>query len=370
MTRARSTLVSLSDTPWYHVVCRCVRRAFLCGDDALTGKNHDHRRAWIVDRVKQLAGVFAIDVAAYAVMSNHYHLVLRVDAARARGWSNEEVLRRWTQLFDGPKLVQTRLLDQAEALDAASLARVEEWAETYRARLMDISWFMRVLNETIARQANAEDKVTGRFWEGRFKSQALLDEQAILTAMAYVDLNPIRAKMAETPEASAHTSVAERMADLKPTGKAPARRASPQNAAKTPDDRGNPAVAGATSILTLRRETHLAQLPLQPLLPFDATNRLRAAIPFAFEDYLDLVETTGRSLHPNKRGLIHERVPRLLHRLAIDPERFIECATGMMKQFGSAVGAPAHLTELCAQRQVKYLRGIQAARKAFEPKAA
>ena len=198
MTRPRSSLVSLSDTPWYHVVCRCVRRAFLCGDDALTGKNHDHRRAWIVDRVKQLAGVFAIDVAAYAVMSNHYHLVLRVDAARARGWSNEEVLRRWTQLFDGPKLVQTRLSDQADALDAASLARVEEWAETYRARLMDISWFMRVLNETIARQANAEDKVTGRFWEGRFKSQALLDEQAILTAMTYVDLNPIRAAMAET----------------------------------------------------------------------------------------------------------------------------------------------------------------------------
>lgn len=375
MTRARSTLVSLSDTPWYHVVCRCVRRAFLCGDDAFTGKNHDHRRAWIVDRVKQLAGVFAIDVAAYAVMSNHYHLVLRVDAERARGWSNEEVLRRWTQLFDGPKLVQTRLSDQAEALDEASLARVDEWAETYRARLMDISWFMRVLNETIARQANAEDKVTGRFWEGRFKSQALLDEQAILTAMAYVDLNPIRAKMVETPEASAHTSVAERMADLKPAGKASARHARRgrpgENAARMPVDREKPAATpSVTSLLTLRRETHLAQLPLQPLLPFDATSRLRAAIPFAFEDYLDLVETTGRSLHPNKRGLINERVPELLQRLAIDPERFIECATGMMKQFGSAIGAPAHLTELCAVRQVKYLRGIQAARKAFEQKAA
>jgi REP element-mobilizing transposase RayT len=370
MTRPRSTLVSLSDTPWYHVVNRCVRRAFLCGKDDHSGVSYDHRRGWIVDRVKQLAGVFAIDVAAYAVMSNHYHLVLRIDDDRAKGWSKEEVLRRWTQLFDGPKLVQTRLSDQAETLDDASLARVDEWAETYRARLMDISWFMRVLNETIARQANAEDKVTGRFWEGRFKSQALLDEQAILTAMAYVDLNPIRAKIAETPEASVHTSVAERMAELKPTGKAPARRASPQNAAKTPDDRGNPTVAGATSILTLRRETHLATLPLQPLMPFDATNRLRAAIPFAFEDYLDLVETTGRSLHPNKRGLIHERVPRLLQRLAIDPERFIECATGMMKQFGCAIGAPAHLTELCAARQVKYLRGIQAARKAFEQKAA
>ena len=201
MTRPRSTLVSLSDTPWYHVVNRCVRRAFLCGKDDHSGVSYDHRRGWIVDRVKQLAGVFAIDVAAYAVMSNHYHLVLRIDDDRAKGWSKEEVLRRWTQLFDGPKLVQTRLSDQAETLDDASLARVDEWAETYRARLMDISWFMRVLNETIARQANAEDKVTGRFWEGRFKSQALLDEQAILTAMAYVDLNPIRAKMAETEPA-------------------------------------------------------------------------------------------------------------------------------------------------------------------------
>lgn len=227
MTRARSSLVSLSDTPWYHVVSRCVRRAFLCGEDRLTGQNFEHRRGWIVDRVKQLAGVFAIDVAAYAVMSNHYHLVLRVDAERARAWSREEVLRRWTQLFDGPKLVQTRLSDPADTLDAASLQRVDEWAETYRRRLMDISWFMRVLNETVARQANAEDKVTGRFWEGRFKSQALLDEQAILTAMAYVDLNPIRAKMAETPEDSGHTSVAERMADLSPAGKAPARRARP-----------------------------------------------------------------------------------------------------------------------------------------------
>ena len=126
MTKPRSSLVSLADTPWYHVVNRCVRRAFLCGDDAVTGKNHDHRRAWIVDRVKQLAGVFAIDVAAYAVMSNHYHLVLRVDAERAQGWNNEEVLRRWTQLFDGPKLIQTRLSDPADTLDAASQQRVDE----------------------------------------------------------------------------------------------------------------------------------------------------------------------------------------------------------------------------------------------------
>ena len=82
MTRARSTLVSVSDTPWYHVVCRCVRSAFLCGTDAYSGKSFEHRRGWLVERVKQLAGVFAIDVAAYAVLSNHYHLVVRIDAER------------------------------------------------------------------------------------------------------------------------------------------------------------------------------------------------------------------------------------------------------------------------------------------------
>lgn len=362
MTRPRATLVSLSDTPWYHVVNRCVRRAFLCGDDAVTGKSYEHRRGWIVDRVKQLAGVFAIDVAAYAVMSNHYHLVLRVDAERAQAWSREEVLRRWTQLFDGPVLVQRLLAGQGEEMDQATSSAIDEWTETYRSRLCDLSWFMRVLNETVARQANAEDNCTGRFWEGRFKSQALLDEQAVLTAMVYVDLNPIRAKMAETPEASDHTSVAERMAELKPKAKRPKKAVQKPAASNLPP--------GVASILALRHETHLAALPLQPLMVFDGTSRLRAAIPFAFEDYLDLVETAGRSLHPDKRGLIAVRVPKLLQRLEIDPERFIDCATDLMKRFGSAVGAPAHLTELCAQRQVKYLRGIHAARGAFGQKAA
>ena len=366
MTRPRSTVVSVADTPWYHVVSRCVRRAFLCGSDAHSGQCFEHRRGWIVERVKQLAGVFAIDIAAYAVMSNHYHLVLRIDAERARAWSRDEVLRRWTQLFDGPLAVQRLLARKGDELDAATQRAIDAWTETYRARLCDLSWFMRVLNETIARKANAEDDVTGRFWEGRFKSQALLDEQAILAAMVYVDLNPIRAKMAETPEDSEHTAVAERIAALKPT---PCAESGLASAAKARSPAAQPGAA-PIAVMALKCEPHLAPLPLQPLMPFDPTARLRAAIPFAFDDYLELVESTGRCIRPDKRGAIARKTPALLHRLNIEPDRFIDCATKLMQQFGSAVGAPAHLTALCAARQVKYLRGVGAAKRVFEGRTA
>jgi len=217
-----------------------------------------------------------------------------------------------------------------------------------------------------ARWANAEDDVTGRFWEGRFKSQALLDEQAILAAMAYVDLNPIRADMAETPEDSEHTSVAERIAALRPDR-------CPEPRPARPAEQITPTVPTATApiaVLALKCEAHLAPLPLQPLMPFDPTARLRAAIPFAFDDYLELVESTGRCIRPDKRGAISDHTPALLRRLNIEPDRFIDCATKLMQQFGSAVGAPAHLTALCATRQVKYLRGMAAAKGAFERRAA
>ncbi|MGM0703836.1 MAG: transposase [Pseudomonadota bacterium] len=354
MTQPRAALVSLDATPWYHLVNRCVRRAFLCGTDAASGCCYEHRRGWIADRLHQLAGVFAIDVAAYAVMSNHYHLVVRVDVPRAAEWSDDEVLRRWTSLFTGPLLVRQYLESGGEGMSPGIRQAVAQWAASYRERLADVSWFMRVLNESIARQANAEDGVKGRFWEGRFKSQALLDEAAILSAMAYVDLNPIRAGIAETPEGSEHTSVAERIAALGPeaehTGPAEKDEAAPPAAANVP--------------------AWCDVLPFQPLMPFDATAQLPNAIPFSLEDYLELVETTGRCQRPDKRGAMGERVPKLLERLNIEPETFIATSTTLLKRFGSAVGTPASLTARCAARQARHLRGMRAAREVFERRVA
>ena len=170
MGYARKSLVSLSDTPYYHVVARCVRRAWLWGFDEYAGKDYSHRKDWVLERLAQLASIFTIDVCAYAVMSNHYHLVLYVDQLRAQELSEREIAERWTQLFGTPLAVSRYMSgDASEAESDLARSMISLW----RSRLHDISWFMKCLNEHLARRANAEDRCTGKFWEGRFKSQTL-----------------------------------------------------------------------------------------------------------------------------------------------------------------------------------------------------
>jgi putative transposase len=268
MPQPRNRQVSLEDTPYYHCISRCVRRAFLCGKDSHTGFDFEHRRQWIVDRIKLLCSVFAVDLCAYAVMNNHYHIVLRIDVDAINQWSDQEVARRWMRIFSGPSLMH-QYPGNAD-LTESELEYVTDLFDTWRHRLCDLSWFMRCLNEPIARMANAEDHCTGRFWEGRFKSQALLDARAVLACMAYVDLNPIRAAMARTPEQSDYTSIQERILQ-------------PENSC---------------------------------LRPFAEPDDV--GIPFGLKDYLELVDWGGREIKQNKRGYIPVHTPPILTRLKMD----------------------------------------------------
>ncbi|MEJ2613296.1 MAG: transposase, partial [Candidatus Thiodiazotropha sp.] len=110
MPKPRKALISLEATPYYHCVSRCVRRAFLCGKDKFTGKSFEHRREWIQTRLIELAGIFAIDLVGYAVMSNHVHTLLFIDQKTAESWEPQEVVKRWHRLFKG-SLLSHRFLD-------------------------------------------------------------------------------------------------------------------------------------------------------------------------------------------------------------------------------------------------------------------
>jgi len=112
MTTARKQLISLVDTPYYHCISRCVRRAFLCGKDKNTGQNFEHRRGWVEDKLLALSETFAIDVCAYAIMSNHTHMVLFIDEDTAKAWSTKEVLERWHKLLKGTLITRQYCRDE------------------------------------------------------------------------------------------------------------------------------------------------------------------------------------------------------------------------------------------------------------------
>ena len=315
MPTPRKALVSLEDTPYYHCVSRCVRKAFLCGVDRYTGQSYEHRRSWVEHRLLELAAVFAIDICAYVVMSNHLHLVLRVDADLVRSWSDIEVVSQWQKLFKGDSLNHDFI--KGETLESYQQTIINKRVKEYRIRLMDISWFMRTLNEPIARKANAEDKCKGRFWEGRFKSQALLDETAVLACMAYVDLNPIRAKIAKTPATSDFTSIQRRI-------KAAMKGEQPTS-----------------------------------LLPFVGSERkdMAKGLMFNAKDYLQLVDDTGRIIRSDKRGSISENSQHLLDRLNIPQENWLKITSEFTKLFKGAVGTLQELDAYCAHSERKRRQG-------------
>ncbi len=197
MTKPRSQLISNNDTPYYHITSRCVRGAFLCGQDSLTQRNYDHRRQWIEDRIRLLSALFSIEIYAYAIMSNHLHLILKAIPDEVKNWTDREVIRRWLSLFRGPLVIHQHL--NGEQTSNAENETISALIELWRSRLTDISWFMKCLREPIARQANREDQCKGHFWEAKSRSHTLLDEEALTTVMTDVELNPVRTAFAKTP---------------------------------------------------------------------------------------------------------------------------------------------------------------------------
>lgn len=314
MTRPRSQLVTPGAQGTFHCVQRCVRRAFLCGTETYTGQSFEHRKDWVETRIRLVGECFAVAIHAYAIMSNHLHLVLQIDPAVVAQWSDGEVAARWLRLFPPREKTEAAFEFKRQRL-LADADRIV----TIRTRLANLSWLMRCLVEPIARRANREDNCKGRFWEGRYKCQMLCDDRAVLAAMTYVDLNPIRAGLTNRLETSAHTSARERMTKA---------RATPSTMSES----------------------------LKPVV-----GDLCPALPLSAADYLQLLDWTGRAIAPGKRGRIAHDAPAILSLIDRDAKRWTARVEGFGSGWARAAGSADDLIALAQRIGQRWLKGIRLA---------
>ncbi|WP_196140887.1 transposase [Aliikangiella sp. G2MR2-5] len=323
MAIPRKYLVDSESVGFYHCISRCVRRAYLCGDDPVSGRNCDHRKVWLEKRMLELADIFCVSLYAYAIMDNHYHLVLKVAPKGAEKLTDEQVAECWLKAYPGrldkPENLKLReLKKQAIMTDRTKLAK-------YRKRLGKLSWFMARLNEPLAKQSNLEDCVNGRFWESRYQSIPLLDETSVLACMAYVDLNPIRAGITQELEASLHTSIKKRIDKLR------------------------------TSTIQMN----------EPLVPMNKSID-ESLYSFNLNDYLALVEWTGRSIvHPNK-AVVPLHISSIFRRLNLQQDNWLNQIQRLCHGKPTMMGSIDKLRNKAKAIKKRWVKGIGQARLLYQ----
>lgn len=344
-----------------HCYSRCVRRAYLCGIDQETTQNFDYRKAWIQSRLEFLASIFAIDILGFAVMDNHFHLICRTRPDISQSWDDQEVAKRWYRLFpkrrttDGQPASPSKV-ELDEVLSQPATQKHTNRADQLRTNLQCISWLMKSICEYIAKRANREDDVTGSFWEGRFKAQKLLNEQAILASAAYVDLNPIRAARANSPEQSKFTSIYERIQANKKRNKS-------SNYRKRLSSRR----ADFLSPVQLSQRTSNASMADDLKMISRKPSRVsdKGFLRMSFEKYLLLLEWTGRQLHSEKRGRIPPNLAPIFERLELNSDTWLDCVQNFARWFGWAVGSDRQLDEEKKRCGRQRMRGRPQAASAF-----
>lgn len=378
--KPRKQVIRDDEVGLYHVWCRCVRRAWLCGVDPLTGKDFEYRKSWLEERLEELALIFAIDTCVFSLLSNHFHLLLRNRPDLAAKWSDEEVLRRWWQLCpgrreeDGSPAEMTKEELQAWLADAGFVAQC-------RRKLSSISSFMKHLNQWLARRANCEENVTGHFFEGRFGCKSLLDEGAILAAALYVDLNEIRAGLAATLETSVHSSAYRRILQQMRQEEAELGRELGTAEVSTEwlcpiDEAACEVLLGPANSESVRASYEVLTAAGQAVpatSAAEASTLDRGAVekrwrhgflPMSIENYLKLLDWTARQVVPGKSGAMDASLPPILERLQLTPTLLVKLVTNFDKWFRTAAGGVQRLIEEAARQGRKWLCGVGAMRTA------
>jgi REP element-mobilizing transposase RayT len=341
---ARMELFSWDEIAVVHVINRTVRRCFLMGNDPLTGKNYDHRKAWMEQELVHLAKYFGIDLFCYAIMSNHFHLVLRSRPDVVAQWDDTEIARRWLMLC--PKRRDAnRQPEEPNKFELNSIRNDPERIKKIRTRLSDISWWMRFLCQKIGQKANREDKEVGKFWQSRFRAVRLLDETAILACAAYVDLNPIRAAIAETIEDSEFTSAQQRAQELQASlasdehvlqgdAKEKERMISTDTAAKLVSPKPI-----AKSLCPLKLDEFKSEMGACCHVNGHRASE-KGFLPMSVASYLELLDWTARQAREDKPGATPASAKPIFDRLGISPEVWCELVKDFGRLFSAVAGKP------------------------------
>ncbi len=321
---ARVEVFSSDEIAIVHVLNRTVRRCFLMGNDPLTGKNFDHRKVWMEEELQHLAAHFGIDLLCYAILSNHFHLVLRSRPDVVAAWDDAEVARRWLMLCPKRKTADNRPEEPSES-ELDTIRRDPARLQEIRSRLSDISWWMRLLSQKIGRMANQEDGEVGKFWQARYRAVRLLDETAILACAAYVDLNPIRAAMAETIETSDYTSAQQRALEFQQSSSKP-----------LPPQTVKP-IARSLCPLSLD-ESHGELGACVHAAGTRASDK--GFLPMSMADYLALLDWTARLMRSDKPGSTPDCAKPIFERLGIDAGAWCELTKNFGRLFSTVAGTP------------------------------
>lgn len=317
-----------------HVMNRIARRAMLLGKDLETGRCYSRRKGWFDEELVRLAAGFGIDIIASTVLDNHFHLVLRSRPDIVNLWDDTEIARRWLYLCPTPNMRRTSRGPNEKELD--SIRKVPPQLAAIRLRLSDISWWTRLMSQRIAQRANVEDETFGHFWADRFKSVCLDDTEAILACAVYVDLNLIRASIAETIELSAHSSIKCRLDAL---------RATLATFAQERECVEDPTQLQPDANTSGPPDSHLApvQIADQPGA-FASTCADRCSdkgyLYMSAIEYIGLVDWTARLVIEGKRGSTPSNLPPVLQRLGITEEAWIQFAAELDELFSSFTGVP------------------------------
>ena len=352
-SHARKDTIPEGSDAYCHCISRCVRRAFLCGEDSATGKDYSYRREWFRQRLEELAGTFAIDLHGLGILENHYHLLLHLRPDLVKTWSDEEVVCRWLALSS--KRLGLVPLDE-EKVKAA--LRSKKKVAQFRRNLSSLSRFMWYLNEPIARMANREDKVKGRFFEERFRATRVDDLAGLLGSLVYIDLNEIRAGMAKTPEDSRYTSAFQRIQDLLL-----------EEVIDGDPPTQEPSAAGIPPSIVRPHSGWLAPISLEGD-GYDGAGEGRRAsnnglFDFGLDRYLEILDWTGRELRADKRGSIPSHLAPILERLRIRSNHWVELIKTLGKRFHRCIGSPDSMLAAAKSCGQRWLAGMKAARSAF-----